>query len=91
MLTKSAVCYGCGMMATIQRGARAIPIPNGWFKIKAIIWNGLRSEVWFCSHECVFKARARGNTYPEPVIVRDIYMLDTPESSVVSMRRPCLP
>lgn len=82
----SAVCYGCGHTVPLKIGERRFKPPSHWFKLPFRIWNGKESEVWFCSHACVFEAKRRGHTYPEPVTARDIYEIDSPEASVVSLR-----
>jgi hypothetical protein len=79
-----AYCYGCGYSMPLKIGSKKFALPRHWLQLKTPIWNGHISPVYYCSHACVFAAKRRGYTFPEPVTERPIHVLDG--GTVVSLK-----
>lgn len=80
-----AYCYGCGYKVPRKLGDRTFPLPSDWLTLRTPIWNGCITTVYYCSSACVFAAKRRGHTFPEPVVERAIHILDG-DNSVMSLK-----
>lgn len=80
-----AVCFGCGYKVPIKIGETFFEMPPSWFRISVRIREieCAKSKVWFCSSRCVFDAKARGYTFPRPVIERQIVTINGDDGDYV--------